>query len=112
MENIILNNGKTVQIFSNKDIIEVIQDNCSYELGNIIAEKIEDIDSEKLYAEHRAMTDADSFLSDLEEKECCLTEVLESIQSLKKYMNESKKTNKDKIYEKLNNVIKLIENEL
>jgi hypothetical protein len=112
MENIALNNGKTVLIGSNKDIVEVVEERCSYELASLIASKMVDIDAEKLYAQERAQTDADSYLSDLESKECCLRDVLEIAEGLTEYIEESKRINKDTIYQKLNELIKLIGNEL
>lgn len=112
MENIALNNGQTVLIGSNKDIVEVIEEHCSYELASLISSKIVDVDREKLYAQERAQTDADSYLSDLESKECCLRDVLEIAEDLTNYIEESKRINKDTIYQKLNELIKLIGNEL
>ncbi|WP_024348503.1 hypothetical protein [Lacrimispora indolis] len=112
MENIALNNGQTVLIGSNKDIIEAIETHCSYELASLISAKLIDIDAEKLYAQERAQTDADSYLSDLESKECCLRDVLEIAEGLTDYIEEAKRINKDMIYQKLNEIIKHIGNEL
>ena len=112
MENIALNSGKTVLIGSNKDIVEAIEEHCSYELASLISSKLVDVDAEKLYAQERAMTDADSYLSDLESKECCLRDVLEIAEGLTDYMEEAKRINKDMIYQKLNEIIKHIGNEL
>ena len=112
MENIALNSGETVLIGSNKDIVEAIETHCSYELASLISSKLVDVDAEKLYAQERAMTDADSYLSDLESKECCLRDVLEIAEGLTEYIEDAKRINKDTIYQKLNELIKLIGNEL
>ena len=112
MENIALNSGETVLIGSNKDIVEAIETHCSYELASLISSKLVDVDREKLYAEERAQTDADSYLSDLESKECCLRDVLEIAEGLTEYIEDAKRINKDTIYQKLNELIKLIGNEL
>lgn len=112
MENIALNSGQTVLIGSNKDIVEAIETHCSYELASLIASKMVDVDKEKLYAQERAQTDADSYLSDLESKECCLRDVLEIAEGLTDYMEEAKRINKDTIYQKLNEIVTLIGNEL
>ena len=112
MENIALNNGETVLIGSNKDIVEAIETYCSYELASLISSKMVDIDEGKLYAQERAMTDADSYLSDLENIQGCLRDVLEIVEELTNYMEVAKRTNKDTIYQKLNDIVKIIGNEL
>lgn len=112
MENIALNSGQTVLIGSNKDIVEVIETHCSYELASLISSKMIDVDAEKLYARERALTDADSYCTDLESKECCLRDVLELIEGLMDYMKETKRVDKDKIYLRLIEIEKIIENEL
>ncbi|WP_342759448.1 hypothetical protein [Kineothrix sedimenti] len=112
MENIALNSGKTVLIGSNRDIIEAVETHCSYELAGLISSKLVDVDAEKLYAQERAQTDADSYLSDLESKECCLRDVLEIAEGLTDYIEEAKRINKDMIYQKLNEIVSIIGNEL
>lgn len=112
MENIALNNGQTVLIGSNKDIIEAVETHCSYELASLISAKMVDIDSEKIYAQERAQTDADSYCADLESKECCLRDVLEIAEELVDYIEEAKRINKYTIYQKLNDIVRIIGNEL
>ena len=112
MENIALNSGQTVLIGSNKDIIEAIEAHCSYELASLIASKMVDVDKEKLYAQERAMTDADSYLSDLENIQGCLRDVLEIVEGLTDYMEVVKKVNRDTIYKKLKELVRIIECEL
>lgn len=109
MNTITLNSGKTVLIGSNRDIIDAIEEHCSYELASLISSKI---DAEELYARERADTDADNYLADLESKECSLHDVLEILEQLTEYIEEAKRINKDTIYQKLNNLITLIGNEL
>lgn len=112
MENIALNNGKTVLIGSNKDIVEAIETHCSYELGSLILSKLVDVDAERLYAQERAQTDADSYCADLESKEYCLREVLDIAEELVDYIEETKRINKDTIYQKINDIVRIIGNEL
>lgn len=112
MENIALNSGQTVLIGSNKDIVEVIETHCSYELASLISSKPIDIDAEKLYAQERALTDADSYLSDLENIQGCLRDVLEIVEGLTDYMEVAKKVNRDTIYKKLKELVRIIECEL
>lgn len=115
MENIALNSGQTVLIGSDRDIIEVVQEHCSYELASLISSKMADADSvdkEKLYAQERAQTDADSYLSDLENIQGCLRDVLEIVEELTDYMKVAKKVNRDTIYKKLKELVRIIECEL
>jgi len=112
MENIALNSGQTVLIGSNKDIIEAIEAHCSYELASLISSKLVDVDKEKLYAHERAQTDADSYCKSLESAECCLRDVLEIVEGLTDYMEVAKKVNRDTIYNKLKELVRIIECEL
>lgn len=112
MENIALNSGQTVLIGSNKDIVEAIETYCSYELASLISSKLINIDAEKLYAQERAMTDADSYLSDLENIQGCLRDVLEIAEGLTDYMEVTKKINRNTIYKKLKELVRIIECEL
>lgn len=112
MENIALNNGQTVLIGSNKDIIETVETHCRYELASLISSKMVVVDKEKLYAQERAMTDADSYLSDLENIQGCLRDVLEIVEGLTDYMEVTKKVNRDTVYKKLKELVRIIECEL
>lgn len=112
MRNITLNNGKQVLISNNKDIVEVIADNLSYELSEMVSNRIVDIDKERLYQAELARTDADGYLSDIESKESCLNEVLDIAEELSEYIEDAKRINKEKIYQKINDIISIIGNEL
>lgn len=107
MGNVTLNNGETIFISSNRDITEVVAEHCSHELADIISSKIVDIDSEKLYAEERAQTDADSYLSELEQVQWILRDVLDIGMELNNYIRESKRINKGNIAEKVLEIIKI-----
>lgn len=105
MENIALNNGTNVLIGSNRDIIEVVEETCSYELASLISSKLVDLDQEKLYARERADSEAEGYLSSLESKESLLQDVWDTLEELKSYMEDAKRINKDIIYQKVNGLI-------
>lgn len=112
MENIQLNNGKTVLIGSNRDIIEAVQEHCSYELASLISGKLGDIDSEKLYAEERAATDADSYMASLESAHSTMNDVWDTLEAIRTHIDKTKRINKDTIYQKLSEAIRQLKSEL
>lgn len=115
MQNILLNNGQSVIIGPNKDIIEAVQEHCSHELASLINgefEKIEEFDKEQIYQEARADTDADSYLSDLGSRECCLRDILEAAEELTDYIEDSKRLNKDKLWSMVQKIVTTINNEI
>lgn len=112
MKNVLLNNGKQVIISNDRDIADIISENLSYELSEMVSNRIADIDEERLYQAELARTDAVGYLSDIESKESCLNEVLDIAEELSEYIENSKRINKEKIYQKLNDIIKIISNEL
>lgn len=112
MENIRLNNGITVLIGSNRDIIKAVGEHCSYELASLLSGKIEDIDSEKLYAEERAVTDADSYLASLESAHSTMNDVQDTLEEIRTQIDEVKRINKEFFYQKLSETIRQIRNDL
>ena len=112
MENIQLNNGQSVIIGSNRDIVEVIGEYCSYELASLVSGKMNDIDAEKLYAEERAATDADNYLRSLESAQRTMNDVWDALEEIRVYIEKSKRINKDTICQKLSETIRQIKREL
>lgn len=112
MENIQLNNGQSVIIGSNRDIIDVIGEHCSYELASLVSEKMVVIDAEKMYAEERAATDADNYLRSLESAHKTMNDVWDALEEIRTYMDETKRINKYTIYQKLSEAISQIKNDL
>lgn len=99
-------------IMEDSDITEIIDKYCGSELSRIVANKIIEMDAEKLYAKEIAATDADAYLSDLESKESCLHDILDIVEELEDYITESKRINKDKIRERIQEIERLIGNEI
>jgi len=112
MENILLNNGQNVLIGSNRDIVEVIGEHCSYELASLVSDKINDIDAEKLYAEERAATDADNYLRSLESAQRTMDDVWDILEEVRTYIDEAKRINKGIVNQKLNEAIRQLTSEL
>lgn len=71
-----------------------------------------DIDAEKLYAEERVTTDADSYMASLESAHSTMNDVWDILEEIRAHMDEAKRINKDMIYQKLREAIKQIKSEL
>lgn len=89
MDNITLNNGSMVTVGAFDDIIEVIQENLSYDLGVKIIEYFTDIEHDK---------------EDYKEENDCLNEVLSKVKRMvgllvKKYNVNETINKKDVMYD-------------
>lgn len=105
-------NNESHIIMSDSDIVEIVDQYCGHELSQIVGNKMVDIDEKKLLAAEKAKTDEESYLSSLEGAECCLRDILDVAEAGIEYIEESKRINKDKLYEMLHNIVKLIGNEI
>lgn len=108
---IYINNDSHI-IMSDSDIVEIVDQYCGYELSQIIESKMVDIDEKKLLAEEKAKTDEESYLASLESCECCLRDILDIVETGIGYIEDSKRINKDKLYEMFQNIVKLVGNEI
>ena len=112
MENIQLNNGTTVLIGSNRDVIETIGEHCSYELADLVERKYKE-DIEELQLKCQAESDEkENYERDIEGKTALLHDAVESIVDLMDYMRDAKRIDKEKIFTKLQNIHDDIWNEL
>ena len=105
-------NGNSHLIMDNKDIPEVIEKYCGYDLARIVEKKMVDIDFQKLLAKEKAKTDEESYLFSLESAECCLRDILEMAEEVATHIEDSKRINKDMIWNKMHEIIKQIGNEI
>ena len=105
-------NNESHIIMNDSDIVEIVDQCCGHELSQIIGSKMADIDEKKLLAVEKAKTDEESYLASLESAECCLRDILEITEGISKYIEDSKRINKDKIWDKMQEIIKLIGNEI
>lgn len=104
MENIQLNDGTTVLIGSNKDVIEAIGEHCSYELADLVERKYKE-DIEELQWKCQVESDEkENYERDIEGKTALLHDAVESINDLINYMRESKRIDKEKIFIRLQNI--------
>lgn len=105
-------NDESHIIMSDSDIVEIVDQYCGHELSQIVGNKMVDIDEKKLLAVEKAKTDEESYLASLESAECCLRDILDIAEKGIEYMDDSKRINKDKLYEMFQDIVKAIGNEI
>ena len=105
-------NNENVVVLNDDDIIYQIEQNCGYELAEILKDRLVIDDYETKLAREKSCTDEESFCAQLESVECCLRDILEEVEKQQEYLKESKKISRDKIYQSLDRIIQMINNEI
>jgi len=105
-------NNKNVCILNDDDIVYHIEQNCGYELAGILKDRLVIDDYETKLAREKSCTDEEAYLSQLESVECCLRDILEEVEKQQEYLKESKKINRDTIFQAMDRIIQMINNEI
>ena len=105
-------NNENVVVLNDNDIIYHIEQNCGYELAGMMEERLVMDDYETKLAREKSCTDEEAYLSQLESVECCLRDILEEVEKQQEYLKESKKINRDTIFQSMDRIIKMINNEI
>ena len=105
-------NNENVCILNDNDIIYQIDKNCGYELAGMMEERLVIDDYETKLAREKSCTDEEAYLGQLESIECCLRDILEEVEKQQEYLEESKKIDRNKIYQSLDIIIQMINNEI
>ena len=105
-------NNENVVVLNDNDIIYQIEKNCGYELAGILKERLVIDDYETKLAREKSCTDEEAYLSQLESIECCLRDILDEVEKQQDYLKESKKINRDTIFQSMDRIIKMINNEI
>lgn len=105
-------NNENVCILNDNDIIYHIEKNCGYELAGILKDRLVIDDYETKLAREKSMTDEESYCAQLESIECCLRDILEEAEKQQEYLKESKKINRDTIFQSMDRIIQMINNEI
>jgi rhamnogalacturonyl hydrolase YesR len=105
-------NGENYIIMNDSDIIEIIEKYCGYELSQLVESKIANVNYEKLLVKEKAKTDEESYLASLENIENCLRDIQDVVENMTEHLKESKRINRDKIHERLKEILTLINNEI
>ena len=109
---IITVNNENVCILNDNDIIYHIEKNCGYELAEILKDRLVIDDYETKLAREKSMTDEESYCAQLESMGCCFRDILDEVEKQQEYLEESKKIDRRKIYQSLDKIIKMINNEI
>lgn len=104
MENITLNNGQSRLIGSDKDIIDIVKEEYSYELGALLEKRLEELSEENLYQKERVKTDLKAYEAENEEFRDSLLEIQESLTQKVFHLSESKRVNKKELINSLNDI--------
>ena len=105
-------NNENVVVLNDNDIIYQIEKNCGYELAGILKERLVMDDYETKLAREKSCTDEEAYLSQLESMGCCLRDILEEAEKQQEYLKESKKINRDTIFQSMDRIIQMINNEI
>lgn len=112
MHSVQLLDGKIAYIGSKQDVVNTVAENMGYDFAQILEDKLESVDFIQALAKERAKTDEEAYLSSLESAECALRDVLEIAESLGCYLSESKRINRDKIFQQTLEIKKIVNNEI
>ena len=105
-------NGRNECILNDNDIIYHIEQNCGYELAEMLKNRLVVDDYETKLAREKSMTDEESYCAQLESMECCLRDILDEAEKQQEYLEDAKKINRTEIYQSMDRIIKMINNEI
>ena len=105
-------NNENVCILNDNDIIYHIEQNCGYELAEMLKDRLVIDDYETKLAREKSMTDEESYCAQVESMGCCLRDILDEVEKQQDYLEESKKIDRSKIYQSMDRIIKMINNEI
>ena len=105
-------NNENVCILNDNDIIYHIEQNCGYELAEMLKDRLIIDDYETKLAREKSMTDEESYCAQVESMGCCLRDILDEVEKQKEYLEDAKKIDRTKIYQSMDRIIKMINNEI
>ena len=105
-------NNENVCILNDNDIIYHIEQNCGYELAEMLKDRFVIDDYETKLAREKSMTDEESYCAQLESMGCCLRDILDEVEKQQEYLEDAKKIDRTKIYQSMDRIIKMINNEI
>lgn len=105
-------NNENVCILNDDDMLYQIEKNCGYELADTLRNRLIMDDYETKLAREKACSDEESYCAQIESIVCLLRDILEEMEKQQEYLKESKKINRDSIYQSLDRIITMINNEI
>lgn len=112
MENIIVN-GRIETIGSDRDIVDIVRECCGDELASLIDNRLnvplEQNITPELIETCLRRTDYYAYESSLDDWNCCGNDVVEECDKQIEYMEESKRINKDILYNAFLSIRKMVQ---
>ena len=75
-------NNENICILNDNDIIYHIEQNCGYELAEMLKDRLIIDDYETKLAREKSMTDEESYCAQVESMGCCLRDILDEVEKL------------------------------
>ena len=104
--------GSQAFILNPKDLIDIAYDKLGSEYSDKIEQMVVMQNENELYAEMRIDTDLNSYEGQIEEYRDCMLEVQQIAEEIETYIHECKRFDKKKALEKIELIIRKINNEL
>lgn len=105
-------NNNTYMIRNDADLVDAINQECGYELSRLVEQKLDSASYEEQLAEKQFNSDFFAYESQVESLGFCLQDVLQSVEELINYVDDSKKINRTVITDKLRYIKRLINSEI
>lgn len=104
MQNVLLNDGRTVIIGGMKDVIEVVGENLGYEISDVLNGFYADQIKEYKYIADAESKEKEAMESDLEDTQQLLHGTMDSIEEIIDYMEEARRMDKQKVIKRLSEI--------
>ena len=110
MENVYVN-GNVETIGSDRDIIDIIRENCGSDFANFMEYRLNHMEiSNEQKEEILRNSDYYSYEESLDDWNCCGNDIIEECEKQIEYMEDAKRINKDRLYSAFLNIKKIVEN--
>ena len=105
-------NGAFCEPVATKDLVEIIDLECGYELAKICEEKMVELDEEERKAELRFNSDLASYEGTVEELTFTIQDGIEMVDELIVELNSKQRINKDNLYDSLEKIRNFLNNNI
>lgn len=113
MYKVIRLNDNTVEVVTDlKDIEDITRSKLGNDIADIIADNLQDNAKEKEYARLKHDSDMISYESSLESNSTAFIDILEEVNKMQEYIQDSKRIDRNKILEVFNSIEKIINNQI
>jgi len=113
MENIIVNN-KIETVGSDKNIVDIIKENCGYEFADFIEQRLnKPIEiSQNLIDKILSESDYYTYEKSLDNHNCIFNDILDECENQIEYIQDSKRIDKQKLCGSFNKILNIVSEEI